>query len=339
MPADDVVDRKALVDQWARELRQEGPPSGTANEAPPQGVVAEEGWFSQAVRKYGEYRDAAKSWARDMGEAVGIKLFDPPAAQSARQEAAKALAGRPEYENARRYAKGYDIGHGAQDVSGAVGAVSGEGAAEVAISAGEAEVGGRVAGGTIGAVKGVAGAGRAAATEARAAEEAIEAAQAEAKAGRAAGRAETAETRLLSPGPSSGSTATQIGTRRLPNVENPWIKYQKHVTGLSYEDIWRLNADKVGVDASRAGYTVEAKWAGKNNAAWRSPPYNPRSEFYNEPGILDQARNLIELNKASGGSGVRYAVSNDAARAHFEALFRQHFRVRTFRYGMCPGRA
>ncbi len=137
--------------------------------------------------------------------------------------------------------------------------------------------------------------------------------------------------------PSRGATATQLGTRRLPNGDNPWIKYQKHVTGRSFEEMWRLNVDKVGVDATKAGYTVEAKWAGRNDAAWRSSPYNPRSEFYNEKAILDQARNLIELNKASGGKGVRYAISNDAARAHFDALFRQHFPGENIQVWHVPG--
>ena len=93
-----------------------------------------------------------------------------------------------------------------------------------------------------------------------------------------------------------------------------------------------------GVDGSRAGFTVEAKWTGKNNAAWRSSPYNPRSQFYDEPGITDQARKLIELNKASGGSGVRYAVSNDAARSHLRHCSGSSSQVRTSRCGMYLGR-
>ena len=78
-------------------------------------------------------------------------------------------------------------------------------------------------------------------------------------------------------------------------------------------------------DGRRAGYLVEAKWTGKNNAAWRSSPYNPAHKWYNEDKILDQVRGYIELHQANGGKGIRYAVSNDAARLHFEQLFRTHF--------------
>jgi hypothetical protein len=85
-------------------------------------------------------------------------------------------------------------------------------------------------------------------------------------------------------------------------------------------------AEKIYVDGRKAGYTVEAKWTGKNDAAWRSSPYNPRSEFYNQAKVLEQARALLDLNKATGGKGVAYAVSNEAAaRVHFEALFRRYF--------------
>lgn len=54
-------------------------------------------------------------------------------------------------------------------------------------------------------------------------------------------------------------------------------------------------------------------------------PYNPEHEFYNESKILDQAGRLLEFNDASGGSGVRYAVSNAEAQQHFTQLFEQHF--------------
>ncbi len=129
----------------------------------------------------------------------------------------------------------------------------------------------------------------------------------------------------------------RLGERRLPQTGNPWVKYQQHVTGRPFEEMWALNARKVGVDASRAGYTVEVKWTGRNSAAWRSSPYNPVSEFYNESAILQQAENLIKVNKGSGGRGVRYAVSNDAARAHFENLFRAHFPGENIQVFHVPG--
>ena len=62
---------------------------------PPQGVIGEEGWFSRALRKYAEVKEGARQWARDMGEAVGIKLWDPSAAQSVRERESKAFSGRP----------------------------------------------------------------------------------------------------------------------------------------------------------------------------------------------------------------------------------------------------
>ena len=129
----------------------------------------------------------------------------------------------------------------------------------------------------------------------------------------------------------------RLGERRLPQATNPWIKYQRHVTGQPFEEVWALNTRKVGVDASRAGYTVEAKWTGRNNAAWRSSPYNPVSEFYDEAAILQQAENLLKVNKGSGGRGVRYAVSNDAARVHFESLFRGHFPGENIQVWHVPG--
>src|SRR5882762_4552955 len=59
-----------------------------------------------------------------------------------------------------------------------------------------------------------------------------------------------------------------------------------------------------GLDASVEGYTVEAKWTGRNDAAWRSSPYNPRSQFYDETEIIGQAQRLLELNRALSGRGV-----------------------------------
>jgi RHS repeat-associated protein len=129
----------------------------------------------------------------------------------------------------------------------------------------------------------------------------------------------------------------RLGERRLPQGTNPWIKYQRHVTGQPFEEVWALNTRKIGVDASRAGYTVEAKWTGRNNAAWRSSPYNPASEFYDEAAILDQAENLLRVNKGSGGRGVRYAVSNEAARVHFENLFRAHLPGENIQVWHVPG--
>jgi hypothetical protein len=62
-----------------------------------------------------------------------------------------------------------------------------------------------------------------------------------------------------------------------------------------------------------------------NPAAWARSPYNPASTFYDKAGILKQARSLHQLDQASYGRGVRYVISNEPARLHFEALFQQHF--------------
>jgi RHS repeat-associated protein len=124
----------------------------------------------------------------------------------------------------------------------------------------------------------------------------------------------------------AGQVAQRIGQRALPATEDfPWAKYQRHVTGVDYEETWLLSQKKLGVDASTAGYTVEAKWAGKNAAAWRSSPYNPSSELYDETKILDQARRLLELNKQTSGKGVRYALSNEPSARHFTELFEKIF--------------
>jgi hypothetical protein len=136
---------------------------------------------------------------------------------------------------------------------------------------------------------------------------------------------------------SASVEATRIGTRQLPAAENPWIKYQKHVTGESFEQVWQHDAQKIYVDGRSAGYTVEAKWTGKNDAAWRSSPYNPRSEFYDEAKIVEQARSLLDLNEATGGKGVAYAVSTQAARAHFEALFSRYFPGQPIKVWHIPG--
>jgi RHS repeat-associated protein len=118
--------------------------------------------------------------------------------------------------------------------------------------------------------------------------------------------------------------AAQTGKRRLPATDDPWRKYQEFVTGRKYEESWVVNGRRVEVDGRRNGYIVEAKWTGNPNQ-WSSSPYNPKHAWYDEEKILDQADRLLQLNEATGGKGVRYAVSNEAGREQFEALFREHF--------------
>jgi RHS repeat-associated protein len=152
--------------------------------------------------------------------------------------------------------------------------------------------------------------------------------------GRAGGVADATAERIV---PRGGDVARQIGTRRLPQANNPWIRYQEHATGRPYEELWQLGSKRLGVDARRAGYTVEVKWTGRNDAAWKTSPYNPNSPFYNEAGILDQARGLIALDRAADGKGVRYAVSNSASRTHFETLFRREFPGEAIQVWHVPG--
>jgi hypothetical protein len=123
----------------------------------------------------------------------------------------------------------------------------------------------------------------------------------------------------------AGGNAVKLGNRRLPDSDLPWVSYQKHVTGRNYEEMWLLNGSKVALDARRAGFSVEAKWTGRNDAAWTSSPYNPDHRYYDEKAILGQARSQVELNSATGGKGVRFVVSNEAARQHFTDLFERNF--------------
>jgi len=117
----------------------------------------------------------------------------------------------------------------------------------------------------------------------------------------------------------------QIGTRRLP-AGRVSSRYQEFVTGKPFEEMWQGPNGRMGVDGRKAGYLVEAKWAGGNDAAFANNDfYNPAGEFYDEANILRQARGYLDMNEANGGNGVRYALSNDAARAHFENLFSQNF--------------
>lgn len=74
-----------------------------------------------------------------------------------------------------------------------------------------------------------------------------------------------------------------IGNRKLPQNDLPWIKYQKRVTGRPYEETWRVGDHNVNLDGKRAGYTVEAKWTGKNSAAWESSPIIPSTSSTTSP--------------------------------------------------------
>jgi hypothetical protein len=120
-------------------------------------------------------------------------------------------------------------------------------------------------------------------------------------------------------------TVTLDGQRKLPNVDSPWRKYQQHVTGRDYEEIWYVDGKPVYLDARISDVIVEVKWTGRNEEAWKASFYNPASRFYSEENIVQQAASFLEIDAATRGGGVRYAVSNEAGRAHFEAVLRKYF--------------
>jgi len=71
---------------------------------------------------------------------------------------------------------------------------------------------------------------------------------------------------------------------------------------------------------------IEAKWTGSNSAKFANSINNPRNHgVYNEARILDQIERQIQFAQEQGLRGVRWATSNQAARDHFESLFRTHF--------------
>ncbi|MER7761922.1 RHS repeat-associated core domain-containing protein [Streptomyces sp. NPDC097619] len=109
-------------------------------------------------------------------------------------------------------------------------------------------------------------------------------------------------------------------------LTRPSFKYQARVTGQLYEEVWKNRGRIVQVDGgpTAKGFIIEAKWTGKNSAAWESSPYHP-SNFFNESKTVDQAARLIQLDADLGGSGVRYAVSNREGAAFLNAVFREWF--------------
>jgi hypothetical protein len=145
----------------------------------------------------------------------------------------------------------------------------------------------------------------------------------------------------LGAGDAVGGIGLKLGNRRLPEADLPWIIYQKHVTGRGYEEIWQLGQSKIALDARRFGFTVEAKWTGRNESAWKSSPYHPDHRYYDEAKILNQARSQLELNESLRGKGVRYLVSNEAAQSHFTTLFERNFgsqmKLGTLRVWHVPG--
>jgi hypothetical protein len=124
---------------------------------------------------------------------------------------------------------------------------------------------------------------------------------------------------------------TRLKDKKVPSGDNmAAYKYQRHVTGQEYEQVWKLNSGphagrRVEVDGGpQDGFIVEAKWTGRNSAAWNTSPYNP-GNFFNESKVVDQAERLLALDAALKGKGVRYAVSNIEGAAFFRAVLRERF--------------
>ncbi|MEV5339779.1 DNRLRE domain-containing protein [Streptomyces sp. NPDC052676] len=124
---------------------------------------------------------------------------------------------------------------------------------------------------------------------------------------------------------------TRLKDKKVPSGDNmAAYKYQRHVTGQEYEQVWKLNSGphagrRVEVDGGpQDGFIVEAKWTGRNSAAWDTSPYNP-GNFFNESKVVDQAERLLALDAALKGKGVRYAVSNIEGAAFFRAVLRERF--------------
>lgn len=111
---------------------------------------------------------------------------------------------------------------------------------------------------------------------------------------------------------------------------NVGFRYQEHATGLDEEQWFQHNGSLTKVDGGPEadGFLVEAKWTGNDHPdAWSRSLYNPshsRSVF-NESTTVGQARRLLDLNSALGGSGVRYAVSNPGGAAFYRAVLREAF--------------
>ena len=81
---------------------------------------------------------------------------------------------------------------------------------------------------------------------------------------------------------------------------------------------------RVGV--RRDGKTLlEPKWCGQNAKAWTKSQYHPGHRHYDEAKLVDQARRLLALDAATGGTGVRYVVPHADAQSAFMTLWRRHF--------------
>jgi RHS repeat-associated protein len=179
-----------IIRQWEEYGKQhpvDVPPTTVAQPTAevPEGTVQEEGLLASAWRWYSNKKEAAKRWVRDHTGALGRKLFSPSSNTAREQEIQQAFQGTATAESAATdYNRKRKIGEGVQQVSGDVGAATGDLATEAAFQYAE----GRVAGGIVGAIARGAGRGRQALRNA--AKDADEAIEAEVQANRRAAAAE-----------------------------------------------------------------------------------------------------------------------------------------------------
>ncbi|MFJ8202899.1 polymorphic toxin-type HINT domain-containing protein [Micromonospora chalcea] len=118
--------------------------------------------------------------------------------------------------------------------------------------------------------------------------------------------------------------ASFVRYQNLPAKTGPWKAYQEHVTGRDYEEVWNPNGRNVQVDGGPRKYTVEAKWMGRNDAAFESSPYHP-GNFFDEAKFVDQTRRLLALARDQQSMGVRYAVSNQIGANFTRTLLGERF--------------
>jgi len=120
--------------------------------------------------------------------------------------------------------------------------------------------------------------------------------------------------------------AQRVGTHTLTAVElqRPGFKYQKKVAGPN-DETWRHNGRDVQVDGRDGKTLLEPKWCGQNAKAWTKSQYHPGHRHYDEAKLVDQARRLLALDAATGGTGVRYVVPHADAQSAFMTLWRRHF--------------
>ncbi len=126
-----------------------------------------------------------------------------------------------------------------------------------------------------------------------------------------------------------------------PELAGDHLSYRKPQTrrdGLTHEEGWLVDGRQVWVDGTDKGVLLEAKWTGRNSAAWGRSPYNPDSAFYDEAKILDQAQRLSTLSARLDAPGVRYVVPTAEAQQAFQSLFGEHPALNNIEVIVDPGK-